>query len=287
MAALLMSYDVERILGVNPPDEFAMKLVGHVFDKDITAAFLERAYQTYNELNAPMTMFVTGMTLEENVNRFDRFLGDNKFDIQQHSYSHVPFKTIVEERDDEAKTRVFREGVTLERIQEEVAKTNQLFEKHLGIKCIGITCPFAYYRGLSDRPDVLRLLYKLGIRFLRSYGRNEKDYQPVFLDVQPFLYDLQGLPDMLEIPICGWHDVGWKTKYGWNNTDEFIEYLKTQIDIIAEKDLAWSFLQHDWSSMEDDREMNITREVIAYAQEKGVELLTHSDFYYRMLGGKP
>lgn len=287
MAVLLMSYDVERILGVNPPDDFAMKLVGHVFDKDITATFLERAYQTYSELNVPMTMFITGMTLEENVNRFDRFLGDSKFDIQQHSYSHVPFKTIVEERDDEAKTRVFREGATLERIEEEVDKTNQLFEKHLGIKCIGITCPFAYYRGLSDRPDVLRLLYKLGIRFLRSYGRNEKDYQPVFLDVQPFLYDLQGLPDMLEIPICAWHDVGWKTKYGWNNTGKFIEYLKTQIDLIAEKDLTWSFLQHDWSSMEDDRGMNITREVVAYAQEKGVELLTHSDFYYRMLEGKP
>ena len=72
-------------------------------------------------------------------------------------------------------------------------KTSALLAEHLGVQCIGLTGPWCYYRGLRDRPDILQVLWEEGIRFTRTDGRNERDWHPVSLDLQPYWYDA-GLP---------------------------------------------------------------------------------------------
>ena len=49
--------------------------------------------------------------------------------------------------------------------------------------------PTPYYRGLADRPDILALVERLGMSYVRSYGRNSHDYFPArHGNVQPFRY---------------------------------------------------------------------------------------------------
>ena len=56
------------------------------------------------------------------------------------------------------------EGGSLAQIAEEVTRTQWLFRELLDVECIGLTGPCGYYRGLQDRPDILRVLYAAGIR---------------------------------------------------------------------------------------------------------------------------
>lgn len=263
MATLLIGYDVER----QGPD----------FSE--TKQFLKVAPKLHQELNAPCTFFVCGKTLEGNIEEFQEVKKNySLIDFQQHTYSHILLKTVVMET--EKGTEVYKGG-TLEQVEEEVRRTNELLKKYLDIDCIGLTGPYGYYRGLSDRPDILEVLHHLGIRFTRTYARNEKDYQPVSFEVQPFWYQPQGFPDILEFPVCGWQDVYLRGKYGWENIERYLNYIKKDLDYIVAHNLTWCYAQHDWSSIREDPEMKMTRKFIEYALSKGVELISYKDYYLK------
>lgn len=265
MATLLIGYDVE----IQDPEGW-----------EITKRFLKIAPEIHKQLHAPCTFFVCGKTLENNIADFQRVRDRYPLiDFQQHTYSHVLLKTVVMER--ENNIELYRGG-TLEQIREEVEKTSNLLKKHLNVDCIGLTGPYGYYRGLSDRPDILEILYELGIRFTRTYARNEKDYQPVAFEIQPFWYKPQGFADMLEFPVQGWQDVYLRGRYGWANLEDYLEHIKRDIDYIAQHDLTWCYVQHDHSSIREDPQMTMTRAIIEYALEKGVRLLSYKDYYEKI-----
>ena len=270
MATLLIGYDVE----VRDPS------------LDITKKFLRTAPKLHSELEAPCTFFICGQTLENNLEEFQRVKegwGDI-MDFEQHTYSHVPLKTVVEDS-----VRGFRvvKGGSLEQIREEVERASELLRRHLGVECIGITGPNCYYRGLMDRPDVLEVLYQAGIRFTRTYGRNEKDFQPVPFQVQPFWYEPQGFPDILECPVQGWQDCIWRGVYGWEKKDDYLKMLKDNVDHIVEHDLVWGYASHDWSSLREDPDMKIIRNLIEYAKQRGVRLMSYRQYYQEALRMRP
>lgn len=264
MATLLVGYDVESL------------------EQDIVRIFLKVAAQIHHQLKAPFTIFLVGKTLENNVWEFQAIKDKYRklIDFQQHTYSHILFKTVVQEN--EEGIEVFK-GAPLSQIKKEVEKTNNLLKKYLDVNCIGICGPYNYYRGLSDRLDILKTLYDLGIRFTRTYGRNEHDWFPVSMNIQPFWYKLQGFSDILEFPIQGWQDVVWREKYGWNKTKEYLQFVKGEIDYIVSHNLTLDLCQHDWSSFRGDPKMEITFQIIEYALSKGVEVMTHLDYYRRWL----
>lgn len=264
MPALLIGYDVEC-----PPER-----------ADETGHFLKQAYRVHTELGAPCTLFVMGKTLESNVGDFQRLRGERLFDFQQHTYSHILLKTVVIEHPT-GEVQVVKGG-SLEQIREEVDRTNRLLLRYLAVTCLGITGPWGYYRGLSDRPDVLEILHNLGMRFTRTYARNKKDYQPVALKVQPFWYEPQGLPDILEIPVNGWQDVYLRGKYGWKDTQKYLDHVKKDIDYVSDHDLTYSLAQHDWTSILEDPEMTIVQGIIQYAQGKGLEIMSYNEYYERL-----
>jgi len=265
LATLLIGYDVED---QNP-------------DSKATEHFLKTASKIHRELNAPCTLFICGRTLENNVDAFKKIKAEygDLFDLQQHTYSHVLLKTVFQENE-HGKT-MFRGG-TLEQIREEVRKPTKLLKEHLDVDCIGLTGPYCYYRGLSDRPDILEIIYEIGIRFTRTYARNERDWQPVSFDVQPYWYDTQGFDDVLECPVQGWQDCILRDEIGWGNHDGYLNELKKNLDYIAKHDLVWGYAQHDWSSIREDLDMSITRGMIEYAQSLGVEIKSYLEFYKSM-----
>jgi peptidoglycan/xylan/chitin deacetylase (PgdA/CDA1 family) len=260
MGTMLIGYDVEW-LG----------------EGDVTPRFLEQARSLHNRLGAPATLFVVGQTLERWVPEFQAIAGDPLFDIQQHTYSHQLLKTIYIE--DGRSVRVVR-GVPIEETRAEMGKASALLAKHLGVQCIGLTGPWCYYRGLRDRPDILQVLWEEGIRFTRTDGRNERDWHPVSIDLQPYWYDALDFPEMLEIPIHGWHDCVIRDEVlGWDDVDGYVASVKPYIDRAAAEDKVFSLCQHDWSSIRADPEMHATEAVIRYAQEQGLRLMNYRAYY--------
>jgi len=243
-------------------------------------------HRVHEDLNVPCTLFICGLLLEESdvLKALQDLAGSQLFDLQQHTYSHQRLKTVLQ--NDGEMVTVFR-GASLEEIQKEVIRTNKLFEERLGIHCRGICGPYGYYRGLMDRLDILKVLYEAGIRFTRTYLRNENDWGPLSIEVQPFTYELQGFPQILEIPSQGWQDIIYFRAHGWDKREEFLHYNKTMVDEIAQKDLVWSVCQHDWTSCQKDSEMDYTRRLLSYAQSKGITVTSHKAYYEKTIGKTP
>jgi peptidoglycan/xylan/chitin deacetylase (PgdA/CDA1 family) len=246
-------------------------------DGDVTPRFLDRARSLHNRLGVPATLFVVGRTLERWLPQFRAIAEDPLFDIQQHTYSHQLLKTVY--IDDGRSIRVVR-GVSPEETRQEVRKTSALLAEHVGVSCIGLTGPWCYYRGLRDRPDVLEVLWEEGIRFTRTDGRNERDWQPVSLDLQPYWYDALGFPDVFEIPIHGWHDCVIRAEVlGWEDLDGYVASVRPYIARAAADDRVFSLCQHDWSSIRADPEMRATEALMRYAQEQGLRVVSYRAYY--------
>jgi peptidoglycan/xylan/chitin deacetylase (PgdA/CDA1 family) len=263
MATLMIGYDVEA--HGNPA---------------VTRAFLDAAFALHTELNAPCTLFLLGKVVEQNAEQLEPFVGHPLFDLQQHTYSHKLFKTVCME-DDSGKVTVYR-GASLAEVEEDVARGRDVMIRLLGVDPIGVCGPYNYYRGLSDRPDILEVLHRHGIRFLRTYGRNERDYQPTPFSVQPFWYAPQGFPDMLELPIQGYQDYYLRWMVGWDDIHLYIQRLMRHVRAVAQRNLAWSYCQHDGSNR-GDPQMTIIRALIGEARNLGMDVLSHRQFYDRAL----
>lgn len=269
-STLLIGYDVERIPGRVPGE----KWVGRKVPEDTTHRFLKQIVQIHKSLQVPATIFMVGCNIESHIPELEACMDSGMFEIAQHTQEHFALKTFVEEDG----SRIFRRGLDFDKIEEQIAKPIELLEKYLGVKCKGLTAPYTYYRGLSDRPDILEIISKHGLIYTRSYGRNSLDYFPLSWDVQPFWYDRQGFPGILEIPVQGFIDAQWRHDKGWDNQAEYLAYLKDQIAMLENKNLCWGHIQHDWTSLLCDEDLSWTRRFIEAASEK-LEIKTCYDYY--------
>jgi peptidoglycan/xylan/chitin deacetylase (PgdA/CDA1 family) len=87
MATLLVGYDIE---GTDVCCE----------DRTLTAWFIDAMETVHKRHESPCTMFLLGSTLELNSARIKELASDSLWDLQQHTYNHVRFKTLAEERQD-------------------------------------------------------------------------------------------------------------------------------------------------------------------------------------------
>ena len=242
----------------------------------VTGAFLTAAAELHRKYMAPCTLFVLGQVLEKNVRHFQEIASEDMFDIQQHTYSHTRLKTVVEEHD--GSVNVYGSG-TLGDIAQDITEASSLLKKCLQVNCIGLSGPYGYHRGLSDKPEVLEILQDAGIGFVRAYTRNEQDWGPVALDVQPFWYKPQGFPKILEIPGQDHQDCHYREIHGWENTEGYLSHLKSSLEYVARHDLTWSVCFHDFSSIRDDPKMTIVSGLIEHARKRHVRIITCKEYY--------
>lgn len=86
-------------------------------DPKVLEDFLLKASRIHEELDAPCTLFVLGRSLEMAPDIFVRVAaGSGMFDIQQHTYSHLPLKSVVIESDNGV--TMFCRGGSLDEIRE-------------------------------------------------------------------------------------------------------------------------------------------------------------------------
>lgn len=249
-------------------------------DTEVTRRFLERARRLHEELRAPCTFYVVGRIASRHRDALSALARDTLFDLGQHTFSHLLLKTICIERD--GTFEVVRGG-TVEGIRDEVRRASDAVEAATGYRPWGLTGPYGYYRGLMDRPDLLEVLHDEGIRYLRTFGRDACDWQPVSLDNQPFWYEPQGFADMLELLLHGWQDCILRDQRGWDDRSGYLSAVFPWLEAAASRDAVFSYVQHDWSSLRGDPEMEMTRAILGRARELGMRILTARAYFEERL----
>jgi peptidoglycan/xylan/chitin deacetylase (PgdA/CDA1 family) len=241
---------------------------------------LELLGRIHAEAGVPATLFVCGRTLVHALDAVKNAKATGLFDVQQHTFSHVPFKDIEYSPEPGLVARIPASPPAA--LLEEVAFTSSLIERHLGHEVVGIRTPFGYHRGLRDRPDLLEILRRTGIRYVTSWGRNEENLNPTPW-VQPFTYEEEGYPDLLEIPFQFWLDVVWFDAHGYDSGAAFLAALRGAVDEVAERDLVYGACFHDWVMLAaDEEQVGWLRGFLAYARERGVEVTTYTDYWRRV-----
>jgi peptidoglycan/xylan/chitin deacetylase (PgdA/CDA1 family) len=236
---------------------------------------LELLTEVHTDVGVPATLFVCGRTLLHALEPVRAAKASGLFDVQQHTFSHVPFKDIV-----------YSPGPGLvgtiaasppEALLEELTVTSRLIRDHLGGETVGLRTPFGYHRGLRDRPDLLEIVRAAGLR-------NEDNGNPTPW-VQPFTYAEEGYADILELPFQFWLDVVWFDQHGYDTGPAFLEALKGAVDEVAERDLVYGACFHDWVMLASDEErVGWLRGFLEYAKARDVEVTTYTDYWRRTTG---
>lgn len=275
MPTLLIGYDVEACAIGEGLACLGAHGMGEAIDRTSTAKALEIIRRNHEEHAVPGTLFVCGRTLVHNVEVLEPFVDHPLFDIEQHTYSHTLLK------DDHWKGGTFLASPPVA-IEQEVRQTSEALHRLLGVECIGLRTPHGYHLGLTDRPEMLRVLDGCGIRFVSSWARNAAGVNPTPLSVQPFWYAEQGFPDLLEIPFQHWLDGTWFEEFGIDRGVEFAAVLGEAIDEIVRDDLVYGACFHDWAQLRyREPETGWVRALMRHAQANGVETLSYRDFYLR------
>jgi hypothetical protein len=286
MATILIGYDTETAavgevlsLFTQSPNFPRYELA---LDPENCGRALEVLAAVHADVGVPGTLFVCGRTLLHALEPVRKANETGLFDVQQHTFSHVPFRDIHYSGGPGA-VAVIPASPPLA-LREEVAFTSRLIREHLGHDCVGIRTPFGYHQGLRGRPDLLELLRSTGIRYVTSWGRNEQNGNPTPW-VQPFTYEEEGYGDILEIPFQFWLDVVWFDQHGYEKGLAFRDALKGAVDHIVEHDLVYGACFHDWVMLASDEErVGWLRGFLSYALERGVEVLTYTDYWRRTQG---
>jgi peptidoglycan/xylan/chitin deacetylase (PgdA/CDA1 family) len=256
-------------------------LYAQALEPDTCRAALELLTEIHGEADVPATLFVCGRTLLHALEPVRAAQATGLFDVQQHTFSHVPFKDIVYSPEPGIVGTI--PAAPREALVEELAFTSRLIREHLGTECVGLRTPFGYYRGLRDRPDLLEIVRASGLRYITSWGRNEANENPTPW-VQPFQYSDEGYPHILELPFQFWLDVVWFDQHGYERGADFLAALKGAVDVVAERDLVYGACFHDWVMLaSDERRVGWLRGFLHYAGERGVEVTGYTDYWRRMI----
>jgi hypothetical protein len=256
-----------------------------------SAGFAKHARALFEELQTPVTWYLTGMTIERYPHMFRETDGNSLIELQAHTYRHILLKTVLMKIPEglcihDSTDWYMNRGGTPEEIDEDIGKCQQVFERVLGRRATALTGPWGYYRGLGDRPDLLEIVHRHGFRILRTFGRNEDDGQPVPLEWQPFFYRVQGFPEVLECMIHDYQDeFYWRAFAQPKEGESYADHLKQVAQQVAERDLTWSLCSHDHGCATPEgfeEKGRWFREIIRYAKGLGIRFLKVSDYYEEM-----
>jgi len=287
MGTILVGYDTETAavgealsLLTESPNFPLYRLA---LDPATCAEALEVLTEVHEDAEVPATLFLCGRTLLHALEPVKAAHATGLFDVQQHTFSHVPFKDIEYEAEPGLVARIAASPP--EALREELSITSRLIRDHAGVECVGLRTPFGYYRGLRDRPDLLEPVRDAGLRYVTSWGRNEQNGNPTPW-VQPFAYAEEGYPDVLELPFQFWLDVVWFDQHGYDAGPALLAALEGAVDEIAEGDLVYGACFHDWVAIaSDERRVGWLRGFFRYAAQRDVEVTTYTDYWRRVTGG--
>jgi peptidoglycan/xylan/chitin deacetylase (PgdA/CDA1 family) len=281
MGIFLIGYDVEAGTSgdhmIETRKESAQELTKH---------FMQRISEIHEKHGLPGTLFIVGKTVEQNVEYFKPYLDHRYLDFQQHTYNHTSLKPAVVTHDGKVDLFDFPTFKDAQEVRQDIRKTNRIFENLLGVKCRGLSTPFAYFMGLADRPDILKALHDEGLRYIRSFHLNKEVFEireGLPFDWPPFNYSSQGFPDMIDFLIKGYSDVTWALRYGWEAAEGYVSYIKQALNMIEKSEAVFGLTVHDWSLFRIHRDFQVIDEILQYAKARDIEILSFDEAYEKLL----
>jgi len=249
--------------------------------------FAERGVRLFEGLGVPVTWYVTGRTLERFPQVFRTAEASGLVELQAHTYGHILLKTVLVEVPEgqiihNSSDYYMERGASIPEIERDLSRCQEVFSGVLGRPATALTGPWAYYRGLADRPDLLEIVDRCGFRVLRTFGRDEHDGQPVPLTWQPRFYRVQGFPHILEILIHDYQDDFYWREFAKPAPDaRYVDHLRAVADQVAADNLVWSLCSHDHGCASEagfERKAGWYRELLRYALDLGIRFLPVSAF---------
>jgi alpha-amylase/alpha-mannosidase (GH57 family) len=257
-----------------------------------SAGFARFGAELFRDLGVPVTWYLTGKTLDLYPDIFREIEAGDGIELQAHTYSHILLKTVliqvpegctVHEKTD---WHLERAG-TLDEIDADLERCQRVCQKILGRRPTGLTTPWGYYRGLADRLDLLEIVDRHGFKILRSFARNERDGNPVPLEWQPFFYEVQGFPHILECMVQDYQDdFYWEAFARPAEGELYADHLRTVAQKVADEDLVWSIASHDHHCATREgfnRKGDWYRALIEHALGLNIRFLTATQYYNEKL----
>jgi peptidoglycan/xylan/chitin deacetylase (PgdA/CDA1 family) len=261
-----------------------------------SAVYARKGVEFLRRHGIAATWYVTGRTLERYPSLFVEAEGSGVTDLQAHTYDHILLKTVLVQVPPgltvHGRTDFYMQrGASVGEIEADLSRCQKVFEDVLGRPACGLTGPWAYYRGLGDRPDLLEIVHAHGFRFLRTFGRDARDGQPVPMEWQPAFYGPQGFPDVLELMIHDYQDDFYFAAFtGAADASEYRAHLRSVADRVAADDIVWSLCTHDHNCETDEAFAAKTAwlaDLVDYARAAGIRFVTGSQYYAQRLAGRP
>ena len=287
MSILLLGFDTEAA----PPKDGSYDN-GIDLDRRIRESLdaLDVITSILDEYQAPATFFIVGKLLDCAGDEYAKRLGQREgLDIQSHTYSHVSLTP---------------NGLSLAELDDEVERTKALISEYFDVEPTGLRGPNNYYRGLQGYPDRLEVLWDNGVRFLGSDGKGPPGAHYPAPFTQPYWYEKEGFPGLLETPVTGFHcthllqtigNLHWKPKVAFptgeileelpRNVDEQISVRQKEFQYAVDRDLIYSPALHPWSIYRFDKELKCLRFLIQMARDENVPVKSLNEYYGTVAGG--
>ncbi|MFX1504336.1 MAG: polysaccharide deacetylase family protein, partial [Promethearchaeota archaeon] len=267
MTNLLLTYDFERygspLLDINHPK--------NIQDRIFALSGLEIILRIHKKYNVGGTIFVLGKLLELCNKEIKDLFSKYPIDIQQHTYSHILFR--------KDKYRIKNSASLLE-IKREIRITKNLIKEYLDVNTIGLATPIGFHNGLKDEKEILQILKKEGILFVKSDSRAPGNELPGPFIVngqlkQPYFYE----NGILELTGQGWHDCILKglvpnemPQKSVDNPVEELNYYIEDLKFAIKNNLFYSPTFHPWSIAMKDPNGFVIDNLIKYALKNNVEV---------------
>jgi peptidoglycan/xylan/chitin deacetylase (PgdA/CDA1 family) len=252
--------------------------------------------KVHEAFDFPGTFFIVGKRLEEEGAGYQAVLGDvPSFEIASHTYSHVilrdhPFCGNTPANDIRA---------------QEIRKGRDLVEQTFQRPCPGLRPGCGFHNALLGDPWLVETVAMAGFGYVSSLLWGAETSLPALLTA-PFTYEVDGQPDLWELPGHGWHEnllkahnltvqtrriVGWPSPYPEavplspiSSAEEEFAINKIFIDRAVEMGLPYvSLIWHPWSLGRFDPEMKMLKLTFAYVRDRGLEPTTYEAEWQRLL----
>ena len=273
-SVLLLGFDTE---GARPSDDSKVdedeRIKESLSALDVITGILE-------ENKTPATFFILGRLLDSAGDEYRKRLDKPYFDIESHTYSHKSMKSC-----------------SLAELDDELKQTKALIKKVFGIEAIGIRAPGNYYHGLQGCNERLKILWDNGVRFVGSDGKGPPGNSMPAPFTQPYWYEKEGFPELLENPITGWQCVfllrtvnfSWEPKPAFpsgeildalpKTVDEEIAVFRKEFQYAIDNGLVYSPDFHPWSLYRFDKEVAVIRFLIEMAKDNDVPIKSFKEYY--------
>ena len=286
-----LKFDLESRYALEPNLESEEKWTEWI-DECLKA--VEAIHGVLSRNNAPATFFVVGEVLERAGADLGSLLSDPLFEIQSHSYTHMHIK------DDDPNI--------LSQFENELEKTAQLIHRYFGKPPRGFAAPGGFYRGLRGYQKQLAILKDQGYVYVNTDASGPPEQWMPAQFTQPYWYDEEGFPEILEVPVTGWHcnmlfntghqNDNWKPAAGFPDgtvmerlpvtIQEGFEARRKELQYAIDKQLIYLPAMHPWSVYRFDPELEHLERLIAAAREQRVPVVNCGSVYeqYKNATGK-